>query len=395
MVQLGASSSGSNNVSIGKLNRVAVMRFLQSQSVPSTVADICQITGLTSATVSSILSDFIDESLVFISGVAESTGGRKPSLYALNPRAAMIAGVEMEIERLVVVLVDFTGQIIGKVVCCYDFHKGPHYVVSLLKELLQDLMQSVGVERSALSCIGFSLPGPIDFEKGMLLNPPNMPGWVNVPIVSMMNAELGIPCVLENDANAAAYGEFKYSDGPQVNNIIYIMVDVGIGSGILIDGKIYRGIEGGGAAIGHTIIIPDGPICNCGNHGCVESVASGRAIQQAAKKLGIEVSLEQLLKELSGRCTQMNDYIMQCGELLGIAVGNVCNMFAPEMVIIGGLVPSFNEAYYECVVEKARQCMMSRFSHLVQFSRARLGSYSSAVGAALICRDEFLEFMND
>ncbi|GMA65028.1 ROK family protein [Alicyclobacillus fastidiosus] len=212
-----------------------------------------------------------------------------------------------------------------------------------------------------------------------------MPGWRNVPLRDLLTQEFQVSCYIEKDANAAALGELKYGAGKDVNDLVYIMVDVGIGGGIIVNDDIYRGFLGGAGEIGHMMIDASGPPCNCGSNGCLEAVASGIVIEREVyREIGTNIRLEQLLQDGIGQHPFLHKSLVQAGQYLGIAVANLCNALNPPLVILGGKVVEGSDLYFEQAIERARQRILPDFAQRIQIVRAKLGGLSGAIGAATI-----------
>ena len=185
---------------------------------------------------------------------------------------------------------------------------------------------------------------------------------------------------MEKDANAAALGESRFGAGKDVDDLVYIMVDVGIGGGIIVGNEIYRGFLDGAGEIGHTMMDVNGPACNCGSKGCLEAVASGLAIEREIRKeLGAHATFEEIL---AGQCPSLERHLAQAGEYLGYAIANVCNTLNPPLVILGGGIVNASDVYFLRAQEVARQRMLPDFAQRVQIVRAKLGHLSAAIGAA-------------
>jgi predicted NBD/HSP70 family sugar kinase len=376
--------TGGNVVGLKQMNRTAVLRILIEKS-PLTKAEIAQHAQLTFATVSNLVAEMQAEDLILEVGYAESNGGRKPALYSVNPHAFTFLGIDLQVEKIVCVLTNFEGAIVASNVTPYNVEDGPFSAVEKIRMAVEQILESTNIPLSKIQGIGVSAPGPIDNENGIIISPPNMPGWRNVPLRDLISSEFHLPCYVEKDANAAALGESRFGTGRGVNDLVYIMVDVGIGGGIIVCNDIYRGFLNGAGEIGHTMVDTNGPLCNCGNRGCVEAVASGLAIEREVRReLDANVKLEQLLAHDYRDRASLDKYLAKAGEYLGIAIGNVCNTLNPPLVILGGEVIDSSDVYFENAREHARLRILPDFAQRVQIVRGKLGKLAGAIGAATI-----------
>ncbi len=227
--------------------------------------------------------------------------------------------------------------------------EGPEAVIDRIIAGAQRALDHAGLAHKDVCSIGIGAPGPLDIPQGLLLEPPNLPGWHNVPLRQIVQERLGVPTYLENDANAAAVGEYLYGAGRDTRDMVYVTVSTGIGGGLILDGHIYHGVSGGAGEIGHMTILPDGPRCGCGNRGCLEALASGTAIAREAHDLvarGVptavareadqEVTAKQVVDAMHEGDPYAQQIVAQAMFYLGIGVANLVNLFNPERIVIGG-----------------------------------------------------------
>jgi glucokinase len=213
-------------------------------------------------------------------------------------------------------------------------------------ERLIHLLESIWPEGNVAG-VGVAAPGPLDPYQGMVIEAPNIPGWVNLPLQHHLEERFNVPVALGNDANLAALGEWKYGAGQGFHHLIYITVSTGIGGGVIIDDRLLLGERGLAAELGHVTILPDGPICSCGQSGHVEALSSGPALARWAQQ-EIQNGASSILprgKHLSakeiGEAAKQGDQVAidalaRSGYYLGLALANYCQIFNPSVIIIGG-----------------------------------------------------------
>ncbi|MGB9856560.1 MAG: ROK family protein [Dictyoglomaceae bacterium] len=262
----------------------------------------------------------------------------------------------------------------------------------IIEEIIENLKKLKTHDTIAL---GVGCGGPLDSEKGVILSPPNLPGWDNVPLKRDLEDALKIPVFLDNDANCACLGEYYFGAGKGVKNLVYITVSTGIGGGVIIDGKILHGQRDSAGEVGHQTILPDGPLCNCGNRGCLEALASGTAIAKRAEEAVLRGE-DTILKEWSKRekisakmvrsAYLQGDKIAEkiwksALEYLGIGIGNVITIVSPERVVLGGGIMNAGEEVLETVKRVVKERVKLVPIDKVEIVLAQLGEDVGIYGA--------------
>jgi len=267
-------------------------------------------------------------------------------------------------------------------------------IVGLGRELLsRPEIAGVRVQRIGVGCAG-----PVDIKAGLVFRPPNLPGWTQVPLTDHIQRSLGLPTVLENDANAAALGEFRYGAGKEARSIVYLTVSTGIGGGIILDGKVWHGVKDAAGEIGHITVCPDGPLCGCGNRGCLEAMSSGPSIARRAREIvasGRQTRLSAIPEPAAAdvvRLAQEGDAVAaevwaDAVKYLGIGVAAVITFLAPERVVIGGGVTKAGDALFQPLREQARQRVKLVPVESVPILPAALGPDVGILGAAAVALD--------
>ena len=281
--------------------------------------------------------------------------------------------------------------------------QGPEAVVGRIVESVRAALAAAGGARTQLAAVAVAAPGPIDHERGLVRNPPNLPGWGTVPVVRMLEEALRVPVALENDANAAALGEHAFGAGRDFRNMIFVTVSSGIGGGIIVDGRVYRGATGAAGEIGHMVLDENGPPCGCGQRGCLEALASGTAIAARAAALaeeGASPVLARLARQSApppGASTGLTAadveraalegdavarrVIDEAGRFLGLGLVNLVHVFNPDGIVIGGGVSRMGDL----ILEPARQVVRERCFPLSQEGLSIvpgvLGDRAGALGA--------------
>jgi glucokinase len=297
--------------------------------------------------------------------------------------------------KLAAGIVDGSGSILARGEVPTLAAEGPERVLDRIVRLANDVLGAPGGSADAIQRIGIGCAGPVDRQAGLILNPPNLPGWVRVPLVERIEKALGRPAVLENDANAAALGEFRYGAGKGASSLVYLTVSTGIGGGIILDGKIWHGVKDGAGEVGHMTLLPDGPLCGCGNRGCLEALASGPAIARRAR--------EALATERPTRLREAGDFtaadvvrLAQEGDALaaqvwdetvrylGLGVAAIVTILAPGRVVIGGGVAKAGDFLFAPLRREVRRRVRLVAVESVPILPAALGPDVGILGAAAV-----------
>jgi glucokinase len=267
------------------------------------------------------------------------------------------------------------------------------------------LLERSGLSRDDLEGIGVGCAGLVSSRDGALITAPNLTGWEDLPICGLLAAAGGVDVYLDNDANAFAYGEFRVGAARGRSFGVFLTLGTGVGGGLLLNGEIYRGCNGFGAELGHIVLDPAGPVCECGNRGCLESLARSRSIVERAAALydeaGRFADLERLgggdpgavtPEILSGAAAAGDEAALlafrDTGRWIGIAVGGLINVFNPQIVVIGGGVAQVGEPLFEPIRHWAGRFSFSASFNSTEIVPAALGENAGLVGAALEARDK-------
>jgi len=281
---------------------------------------------------------------------------------------------------------------------------GPEVVISRLMDLARRSLTAAvqeGLEQTPVA-IGISCGGPLDAAAGILLCPPHLPGWINIPIVEIASQSLNLPAYLENDATAAALAEFRYGRGRGTNTMLYLTVSTGIGGGAVINGQLHRGAAGNGGEFGHVTVHFDGRKCTCARRGCLEAYASGTAIaEQAAEEIatGATSSLEQLAKitaaDVSAAALAGDEVAAtvwnRATTALGSAITDLVNVFEPDLVVLGGGVTRSGAQLLEPVQRAVATGAMGPAARVSRVELAELGDVVGVVGGGAIAHEQIKE----
>jgi glucokinase len=282
----------------------------------------------------------------------------------------MLAGIDLGGTQIRVALARSDGHLVSSVKTKTHLLRTPEDMVAWASSEIERLRG-----REKVRSITIAAPGPIDMKRGVLVNPPNLP-WKNVPLTAMMGRATGARVNLANDADMAGLGEFHHGAGRGTRNMVYITWSTGVGSGLIIDGKLHRGAHGTSGEVGHMIIDPNGPLDNCGQHGCLEAFVSGGALQRETGRPAAELFASAARGDRQARAV-----VERAARYMGIALISLTNVLDPEMFVIGGGVSRSWSLIQPTMLETLRSSPFIKPARRPSLRRARLGDRAGQVGA--------------
>lgn len=305
-----------------------------------------------------------------------------------------VAGIDIGGTKIAVALAALDGQVISNTRFRTRVEAGPHGVVEDAVAEIRKMLEAAGAR---LTAVGVGCGGPLDRQRGLILSPPNLPGWDEFAVVHLLEERLGAPVMLDNDANAAALGERARGAGRGLNDLVYITISTGIGGGIIIGGHVLHGVGDGAGEVGHMTVLPEGPACGCGARGCLEAMCSGTSIaRRACERLhaGAESSLsalglEHITAQAVAEAAKTGDALARAlwaetVHYLGVGVGNLFNVLAPEAVVIGGGVSTAGAQLFEPLRREVRARVKMLPAEKVNVLQAALGGDSGIHGALIL-----------
>lgn len=277
--------------------------------------------------------------------------------------------------------------------------KGKDSMIERLVRMLEDTAKKYGTRLEKVEGIGVGFPGPLDAKKGVVFSPPNLVGWLYVPLKDILEKKLGRPVVIENDANAAALGEYWKGAGRGAKSLVCLTLGTGVGGGIVLDGRVWHGAKGIAGEIGHMTVIRGGRRCNCGNRGCLEAYASSRGIIARMQELLMREKTrrdEKITMERIGALAKAGDRqarrtVEDTGVILGIAIANIANILNPEVVVLGGGVSNLGDRLFDPIKEEVKKRALPEAVEGLRIVKAQLGDNAGVIGAArslMLCLDK-------
>lgn len=315
-----------------------------------------------------------------------------------RPSTPIIVGIDIGGTKIATAIADTTGRLIATCRIATEVEQGPERIIGRIVDSVHQLLRDSGAAQAA--AIGVGCGGPLDPDAGVILSPPNLPGWDAVPLKRILEDEFGVETYVDNDANAAALGEHLFGAGVGARTMIYVTVSTGIGGGIIVDGHLLHGVRASAGEIGHQTVIVDGPRCNCGNRGCLEALASGTAIARRARE-ALATNPNSLMVALAGgqidsvtaqtvvQAVRENDELAlkiwgDTIEYLSVGLANVIATLAPEVVVIGGGVSEAGDMLFPPLRRSVAARVFVVPMDRVRIVPAKLGAEVGVIGAVAV-----------
>lgn len=367
-----------------------------------TRAELMEITHLSATTISALVNVLIDSEFIHEAGIGVSSGGRRPVVLQFNYNARYALGVDMGNTHVTAVLMNLAGEVIDTQTRFFDVMNRVSESIELIRSVIFQLITHNGIHIEDLLGLGWTVPAPLmDDATGEFITY-YMPAWRGVlPALKLQPYFPELPLYMENDANAAAVAEKWWGSGRGVNNLVYIKLGTGIGSGLVLAGEIYRGFSGTAGEIGHTTIEANGRLCRCGNHGCMESyiglpgimldARAGLANDSRWGDILEQLTVREIIREARDGNPVCRQVVVNAGRYLGIGIANLLNIINPGLVILGGDLVAADELLLHAVHESVKERTIPFGSHLERIIVGELGADAVAIGAATIVLHKSLD----
>ncbi|HEY5834073.1 ROK family transcriptional regulator [Streptomyces sp.] len=352
-----------------------------------TQAEIARSTGLSAATVSNIVRELRDNGTVQVTPT--SSGGRRARSVALSGDAGIVVGVDFGHSHLRVAVGNLAHQVLAEQSEPIDVDASASQGFDRAERLVGRLVQSTGIGADKVLGVGLGVPGPIDVESGTLGSIAILPGWGGINPRQELSDRLGVPVRVDNDANLGALGELVWGSGRGVKDLAYIKVASGVGAGLVIDGRIYRGPGGTAGEIGHITLDESGPVCRCGNRGCLETFTAARYVLELLRGShgdGLTVPrMVQLAREGDPGCRRV---IGDVGRHIGMGVASLCNLLNPSRVVLGGDLAEAGELVLGPIRESVSRYAIPSAAQRLSVVPGALGARAEVLGALALVLSE-------
>ncbi len=368
-----------------------LLKVLREEGL-GTRASLSEHTGLSRAAMNQRLALLLAHDLVGTDGQGRSTGGRPPVQFHFNSLAGLVLGIDIGISATRIGIADLSGQILADVSGDLSIEDGPESVLAWVATRADGLLAKVGAAPNRLWGVGVGVPGPVEFDAGRVVDPPFMPGWDRFPIRKWFTDRYECPAVVDKDANIMALGEYRTA-WTHLRHVLFVKVGTGVGCGIVVDGRAYRGASGAAGDIGHIQLQGYGdPICRCGNRGCVEAIAGGWALVRDLQATGASVrTARDVARMAHDRNPDALAAIRRAAHVLSEALADAVNLFNPSVVILGGSIGLAHGEFLAGVREVIYQRSLPLATQGLQIVPSSLGDRVGVIGAAHLVADLVLE----
>lgn len=371
-------------------------------------AELQEQLGLSRASVAAVVSQLMVRGILVEAGIGESEGGRRPQLFAVNGNFGYIVGVDIGATSLDIALADFNNHILEHHAEAADVREAPEILLRRVGDVVLELLERHHATPEQVLGIGIGVPGPVNFEEGILIAPPLMPQWESFSIRDFMRRRFPVASVtVDNDVNVMAIGEATAGAGRGIENFLYIKIGTGIGCGIISHGEIYRGRDGAAGDVGHICIDYNGPICHCGNAGCLEIMAAGPAIAargREAAEQGKSPFLGRRLAENNGVITAAdvgdaakagdraaNEIVNLTGKMIGGMLASLVNFFNPQVIFIGGGVSQIGNRLLSAIHQAVLRRSTSLATRHLRIEFSHLATDAGMMGAISLASEHLFE----
>lgn len=395
---------GTNLPRMGDFNLTVILDAIRRAPGGLSRVELAQIVGLSPQTISNISRRLLDQRLIVEAGKEGSGPGKPRTMLRLNPGGMYAVGVHLDPAVLTIVLLDLVGAVVQHARITTPSGAEPESIIAIIAAAIGQLIEDSGVDRTKVAGLGVASPGPIDLKEGAVVDPPLLPGWERVPLRDALAEATGLSTLLDKDVTSSAVAE-TWAGGPSgAGSFVFMYMGTGIGCGIVLNDEVIRGSSGNAGEIGHIIVDPDGPLCDCGQRGCVKSSAIPQALVARAEAAGVLVgartdrsapAVQENFAELCALAYGGNEAAMEIiresAVLVGRAVSAVTNALDVDRVVFGGPFWScLAPAYLEQIPALVQENSATRKIHGMEVVGTGVGEDVAAVGAACLVLEHTL-----
>lgn len=373
-----------------KYNRAQILNRLRVQGAASR-ADLARQTGLTRSTISRIIDDLMEEKLVHEISENQNSFGRPGTLLALNPSGGSAIGMEIGVHFISIMLTDFASSPLWNDRIEINDSIDSDIYISKAEALITKAISISEQKKLSVKGIGVAIWGMVNYQTHSIHFAPNL-SWRDISLESRWGKLFNVPVIIENDANAAALGEYYFGNGQGIDDFIYLSMDIGVGSGIMSKGRLFRGVSGYAGEIGHVTINQKGTLCNCGKRGCLETEIGRHIIIERYRKL---TSLENIPLEHIIERGQAGDPIARkifddAGVSIGLGICSAINLLNPGAIIFGWSLGEAYNLFLPAVQRTLREKCSPGFYENLQLKPSRMGSNDAVYGSIALVLDEII-----
>ncbi len=356
----------------------------------STRAELVGATGLARSTVSQRVDRLISDRLLIEGGEGPSTGGRPPTLLQFNKDAGVVLAADLGATHSRLAVTNLGAEPLCTIGADLSIAAGPEEVLAWVEDELDELLEATGRTGGDVKGIGIGLPGPVEFASGRAIAPPIMPGWDGYEVRDRLAAHYGVPCLVDNDVNIMALGEWWAMPEPPAD-FVYVKVGTGIGSGLILGGQLQRGSDGAAGDVGHIQIGDTAVRCRCGNVGCLEASAGGGALAAALAALGHDtLDTRDVVRLVRAGDRDATQAVEEAGRLIGAVLAGVVNAVNPRIIAVGGDLATAGPAFLARIREVVYRRSTALSTRNLTIVPAELADDAGITGAAAMVIEHVL-----
>lgn len=402
---LSAKTNTADQAWVRKMNRAIILQVFRTHPTLSR-AHIASETGLNPSTVSNIINELIQENLIREThDLIQSGTGRPGRSLEINPAGGCALGIEINVEYIEFLLTDFAANVLWRQRLASSPEVGQEEIMLQVSHIAKKASAFIRDQGLHLLGVGVGVPGLVDVSSGLLRIAPNL-HWVNVPIKEVLSNYFDSPIYVENEANAAALGEYYFGATRNVKDFIYLSTGVGLGSGIVIGGKLFRGMFGYAGEAGHMTLDVNGELCGCGKRGCWETFVGPRAVEQRVQRsltFGAKSIMHDMVKgdvqhivfDDVLKASQMGDQtamdaLAKVAFYLGIGIANLVNLFNVEVIVLGGVLNNASPFIIEDIERVVTANTLAPGREHLKIIPSAHGTDACVMGAVALVLDDIL-----
>jgi predicted NBD/HSP70 family sugar kinase len=370
--------------SLRELNRLRVLEVVRERGSVSR-AEIAGETGLARSTVSTLIGELQRAGLVVEQDeprVGSAQAGRPPLLLSLDPRAGAVLGIQFDHSYVRVAVADLSLTLLAEAARDLDVDHDAASGIDAAAALAEDVLARAGLDRDLLIGAGAGLAGPIGRATGAVGSSTILPAWDGVDVAARLGERLGLPMHVDNDANLGALAESVLGAGRGVQEMAYVMLSSGIGAGLILGGQLYRGAGGTAGEIGHVPVDETGPMCRCGNRGCLETFVGADALVELLRRShGPDFTVDRMIALARDGDPGCQRVLADAGHTVGNVAAGLCNQFNPARIVVGGVLARAGDLLLEPLRQAVRRHAIPSAADDVEVVAGQLGDRAELLGA--------------
>lgn len=392
------------NSKVMKANNALLILETIMRKAPVSRSELNKLLGLTQVSVINVTNALIEAGIIVAIGNSKDKNhGRKSVVLDINENAFYSIGVELSVGKVICGLGNSRGNILKVVETDYDANSSVEEFVDIIEASVCSLLQEYSIEKKSVLGVGLAVPGPLDVQGGIVVNPPNFPKWKDIPIKRIIEKRLGLRVCIDMETNLAALAESFFGVSAEYKTSFFLsLFKLGVGGGLISQENIFHGFKDGACEVGHMIVDPRGRKCSCGNYGCLEAMISDEYLLEQVKylyKIGIEtelpdnlenITIEQVIQRSDTGDRVCETVVTQVAAYISLALGNVIAMVSPELIVLGGPLTQVSDSLVQKVADRIHNRPYPHHCSEIKIVKSALGSQVYVKGAIALTFKTFL-----